>query len=236
MMPASRLTPRPTMRFGTRRVCAAGLVLVAAGLAVISELHADSSYSLMAVGLIVLGTGMGIAMTPATSAITEALPAEQQGVGSALNDLARELGGAIGIAVIGSVLAATYRSRVDVTGLSAAAGAKVKASYAVASQLPAPISDRAHSAFVAGMHIALLTAAGAVLAAAGGVALLLARRRSARSCGEAGDSAPELRRQLRPRRGRGGGDDDRGRTSAADDAGDLPVTSAGAGGIAVDHA
>jgi MFS family permease len=130
---------------------------------------------LMAGGLIVLGVGMGAAMTPATSAITEALPAAQQGVGSALNDLAREVGGAIGIAVLGSVLSATYRSSVDVTGLPAVAATKVKDSFAVASHMSGPISAHADDAFVIAMHVALLTASGVALVAAIGVALLLAR-------------------------------------------------------------
>ncbi len=115
MMPTSRLAPRLAARFGSRWVCAGGLVLVAAGLAIVAQLDTASSYWLLAAGLVVLGVGMGAAMTPATTAITEALPPARQGVGSALNDLSREVGGAIGIAVIGSILTSTYSSHVDVT-------------------------------------------------------------------------------------------------------------------------
>jgi EmrB/QacA subfamily drug resistance transporter len=176
MIPASRLAPRLVARYGTRWVCAAGLVGVAAGMAILSQLGAGSSYWPMVGGLIVLGLGMGAAMTPATTAITEGLPASQQGVGSAMNDLSRELGGAIGIAVIGSILTATYSSHVKLSGLPAQVAAEVKGSYAIASRLPAPISGRAHDAFVTAMHIALLTAAGAALFAAIGVVILLARR------------------------------------------------------------
>jgi MFS family permease len=81
LMPTSRLAPRLTARFGTRRVCAAGLTLIAAGLAVVAQLDTHTSYWPMAAALIVIGLGMGAAMTPATSAITEALPSAQQGVG-----------------------------------------------------------------------------------------------------------------------------------------------------------
>ncbi len=87
-----------------------GLVLISGALLVLSQLDVDSSMWLLVGGLVPLGIGMGAAMTPATSAITEALPASQQGVGSATNDLARELGGALGIAVVGSVLSSTYHS------------------------------------------------------------------------------------------------------------------------------
>jgi len=132
----------------------------------------------MAAGLIVLGVGIGAAMTPATSAITEALPSSQQGVGSALNDLSREVGGALGIAVIGSILTATYSNHVNLTGLPGRLAAKVKASYAIATHLAAPIPGRADTAFVTAMHIALLIAAGAAIVAAVGVTLLLARTTS----------------------------------------------------------
>jgi EmrB/QacA subfamily drug resistance transporter len=191
MMPASRLSPRLVSRFGTRAVSAAGLTLVAVGMAIVSQLGTDSSYWLMAGGLLVLGIGMGAAMTPATSAITEALPAAQQGVGSAMNDLSREVGGAIGIAVIGSILTAAYSNHVNLAGLPGSIATKVKDSYAFASQLPAPIPDRVHAAFVTAMHIALLTASGAALLAALGVMLLLARR-SPRATAEATDPAPTI--------------------------------------------
>jgi hypothetical protein len=131
----------------------------------------------MLAGLLVIGVGMGAAMTPATSAITEALPPAQQGVGSALNDLSREVGGAIGIAVIGSVLASSYSSNVDVAGLSSRVAAGVKDSVAIASHLGGTISAHADAAFVSAMHIALLTASGVAVTAAALVVVLLSRRR-----------------------------------------------------------
>jgi EmrB/QacA subfamily drug resistance transporter len=194
MMPASRITPRLTERHGARTVCAAGLLLVAAGLAIIAQAGIDTPYLLMAGGLLVLGVGMGVAMTPATSAITGALPASQQGVGSALNDLSREVGGAIGIAVIGSILTSTYTSHVNVTGLSGPVAARVKESYAAASRMSAEIAGRAHSAFVSAMHVALLTGAGAALLAALATIVLL-RSRKRRPL-----SAEALAREPSPRR------------------------------------
>jgi EmrB/QacA subfamily drug resistance transporter len=191
MMPASRLSPRLVSRYGTRIVSAVGLTLVAVGMAIVSQLGTDSSYWLMAGGLLVLGIGMGAAMTPATSAITEALPAAQQGVGSALNDLSREVGGAIGIAVIGSILTAAYSDHVNLAGLPASVAAKVKDSYAFASQLPAPIPDRVHTAFVSAMHIALLSASAAALLAAVAVTVVLARR-SQRATLPATDATPKI--------------------------------------------
>jgi hypothetical protein len=176
LMPASRLASRLTTRHGPRAVGGTGLTLIAAGLAIIAQVGTHTSYGLMAAGLIVLGLGLGTATTPATTSITESLPPAQQGIGSALNDLSREVGGAIGIAVIGSILTSTYSSHVNLTGLPTAIASKVKASYAVASQLGSTVSSRADTAFVSAMHIALLTAAGVAALAAIGDVILLARR------------------------------------------------------------
>jgi MFS family permease len=181
MVPTSRLAPRLTARHGTRAVCAGGMTLVAAGVAIISQLGTHTSYAVMATGLVVLGIGMGAAQTPATSAITEALPKAQQGVGSALNDLSREVGGAMGIAVIGSILTSIYSGRVDVTGLSHRVATEVKSSYALASHFGGAIADHAHTAFVSGMHVALLAAAGVALLAAAATLLMLARHQTAAS-------------------------------------------------------
>jgi EmrB/QacA subfamily drug resistance transporter len=178
MMPTARLTPKLVARFGARTVCATGLVLVAAGLTVIAQSGSQSSYWLLLSGLIPLGAGMGAAMTPATAAITEALPAAQQGVGSALNDLSRELGGALGIAVIGSLLTAGYRSHLVVTGLPTAIAGKARDSFAVGIHLGEPVASHAQSAFVSGMHLALLVGAGAALFAALVVVRLLGSRDS----------------------------------------------------------
>lgn len=81
--------------------------------------------------------------------------------------------------MIGSILTSTYSSRVDVAGLSGQVAAKMKGSFAIAAHLPAPIPDRAHTAFVTAMNIALLTAAGAAILAAVGVVLLLSSRHRA---------------------------------------------------------
>jgi EmrB/QacA subfamily drug resistance transporter len=182
LMPASRLSARFTAQHGPRKVGTNGLTLIASGLTIVAQVNTHSPYWIMAAGLIVLGLGLGTATTPATSSITETLPPAQQGVGSALNDLSREVGGAIGIAVIGSILTSTYTSQVNVTGLPSRLATQVRHSYAVASQLPSPISDNAHAAFVTGMHTALLTAAATSLVAAVG-AVMLAVRRTRRSPG-----------------------------------------------------
>lgn len=175
MMPTARLAPRLVARFGSRPVCATGLALVAAGLTVLAQLGTGTGYGLMVAGLIPLGIGMGAAMTPATSAITAALPKSQQGVGSAMNDLAREVGGAVGIAVIGSVLAATYRSHLTLPGMPAAITDKARESIGMAAHLGGQVATRASVAFVDGLQIALMVGAGAAALAALAVAFMLPR-------------------------------------------------------------
>ena len=134
MMPAARLTPGLVTRFGARTVCVTGLLLCAVGLFILSRIGTDTPYWLMLAGLVPLGIGMGAAMTPATTAITEALPQAEQGVGSALNDLSREVGGALGTAVIGSVVTAVYSSSLQLPGA------------------PAPLVDKARSSFAVAIH------------------------------------------------------------------------------------
>jgi EmrB/QacA subfamily drug resistance transporter len=173
MMPTAKITPGLTARFGARNVCVTGLVLVAAGLAVISRVGTSSPYWLLVAGLIPLGVGMGAAMTPATTAITEGLPAAQQGVGSALNDLSREVGGALGIAVIGTIVTTVYRSNLHLAGIPAGLAGKARGSFALAIHAGGPLRATASSAFVDGIHTGLLYAAAAALLAAIAVAVLL---------------------------------------------------------------
>jgi hypothetical protein len=116
---------------------------------------------------------MGAAMTPATAAITEGLPAQQQGVGSALNDLSREVGGALGIAVIGSIVTALYRSNLHLAGVPAGLADKARDSFALAIHAGGPVKATATTAFTDGIHAGLLYAAGAALLAAITVAVLL---------------------------------------------------------------
>jgi MFS family permease len=160
-------------RFGADAVCVTGLVLVAAGLAILSRVGTSTPYLLMLAGLVPLGIGMGAAMTPATAAITEALPQAQQGVGSALNDLSREVGGALGTAVIGSIVTGVYRSSLQLPGASAPLIDQARGSFAVAIHAGGTTGAHARTAFADGIHAGLLYAAGAAMLAAFSVAILL---------------------------------------------------------------
>src|SRR5690606_13157166 len=113
MTAASGLAPRVSARLGIRATMAAGLLLAVAGLVLMASLvDVEGGYLDLVPGLVVLGIGSGLAMTPSTEAVTGALPTEQQGVASAINDLTRELGAALGVALLGGLLTAGYRSSV----------------------------------------------------------------------------------------------------------------------------
>ncbi|HWM72117.1 MAG TPA: MFS transporter [Nocardioides sp.] len=192
MMPSARgVAPRLSARIGFMRVCVLGLVLIAVALVVLSRLDVASSYWLLLTGLVPLGIGMGLAMTPATSAITDALPAAKQGVGSAVNDLARELGGALGIAVLGSALQSTYRSNLDPAGLADPAVEQARSSLALAARLGPSVEQQAQAAFADGMQVAFLCAAAVVtLTAAAVVGLLRKPRSGSRSAAPAEPASP----------------------------------------------
>jgi hypothetical protein len=157
-------------RLGTKIVVAAGLVLVAAGLSIATQFEVDTAYGLVLAHLLVMGFGMGMAMAPATDSVMGSVPLDKASVGSAVNDTTRTTGGALGVAVLGSLLASRYRGDMDhaVAGLpSHAAGLasdSLGGGLAVAHQLGSPaLADAAHAAFVSGMHVAALGAAAVAL-------------------------------------------------------------------------
>ena len=108
---ASVLGPRLVERVGTTGVVAAGLTVFAAGLAWASTVDEATSYSEIAIQMVLLGGGLGLTTAPATEAIMGSLSADKAGVGSAVNDTTRELGGTLGVAIVGSVFASVYSGR-----------------------------------------------------------------------------------------------------------------------------
>ncbi|GAB3161393.1 MFS transporter [Myceligenerans halotolerans] len=114
MMAASGLAPRLAARIGPRATMATGILLAGAGLGLMAAIvSVDGGYLSILPGMLAMGIGMGLAMTPSTEAITSALPSHRQGVASALNDVTRELGTALGVALLGALLSAGYRDAVD---------------------------------------------------------------------------------------------------------------------------
>ncbi len=175
MMALSPRVPKLLDRFGAGRVAPVGLLLMSGGFLVLSTAGRDSTYWLLLGGLVPLGVGMALATTPATTAIVSSLPKAKQGVASAVNDLAREVGGALGIAVLGSALTSRYQSGVE--GAAAHLPAQfaepakdaLPAAFAIADRIGPrgiALADQAQNAFVDGLQFALVIAAASVAAAA----------------------------------------------------------------------
>ncbi|WP_067701098.1 MFS transporter [Nocardia jejuensis] len=93
---------------GVRPIAVAGLLVLAAGTAVLAVMAVDSEFWLPATGMALVGAGAGLAMPAAIGALMGAVPPEQAGVGSALNDTIQQTGGALGVAILGAILASTY--------------------------------------------------------------------------------------------------------------------------------
>ena len=159
-------------RFGTKLTVATGLVVVTAALATMAFLEVDSSYAQIVWRLMLLAVGMGLTMAPSTDSVMGSLPLGKAGVGSAVNDTTRQVGGALGVAIIGSVLASVYGSKVSeflsgqgapIEAIDAAKGSLGGANM-VASQAPSPeqaaaLLRVANSAFVDALHWSVIVAA-----------------------------------------------------------------------------
>jgi EmrB/QacA subfamily drug resistance transporter len=179
----SVLGARLAVRIGTKVVVGSGLLAMAAFyLWVAADTAATTAYLTIALQMVVLGTGMGLSSAPATEAIMGVVPKAKAGVGSAMNDATRLLGGTLGVAVIGSVFASLYASRLGEllpaavpAGAAATAKESVGGALGVAGEaaraghpsMAAAVGEAADSAFFGGFHSGDLVAAG--VAAAGAV-------------------------------------------------------------------
>ncbi|WP_412775459.1 MFS transporter [Streptomyces mirabilis] len=175
-------------RFGARAVCATGLVLTAVAFAGFLLLGQDTPIWVLEVLFFLMGTGMAHVMPPATVMIMSSLPREKAGSGSAVNNTFRQVGGALGVAVLGALLSATYRSGIDdhLGVLPAsdrqAAGESVEATLSVAEKLGPTgkaLVQPAHDAFIHAMHITAMGSAAVALVGAVVVLLFLPRKAAA---------------------------------------------------------
>ena len=112
LMPAAANSDRLVAKFGRPNVIATGLCFVAVGLSLFTLVNIDTSYLQIAATFILLGLGIGLTMAPSTTAVMDSIPESKAGVGSATNDSSREVGGALGIAIGGSVLNEIYQSSI----------------------------------------------------------------------------------------------------------------------------
>jgi EmrB/QacA subfamily drug resistance transporter len=167
-------------RHGARMVLTAGLVASAAGLLILSACGVSTPPLMAEVGLALLGAGIGLAMPPSTGAIMSALPPAKAGVGSAINDLDRELGGAFGVGLLGSLTLARYKEDVTAAHHTLAPAAREGLSQAIAiARTPAAVQT-ARMAFTSGLDLAMAVGSACVLATAVIVAWKMPRHHPAR--------------------------------------------------------
>jgi EmrB/QacA subfamily drug resistance transporter len=178
MMVVAPSSARLVERFGTKRVVVFGLAINALALFGASTLEVGSGYTRVLFVLMIQSVGMGLTMAPCTESIMGSLPLGRAGVGSAVNDTTRQVGGALGVAVLGSVMSSAYSSH-----LSDAIGAvpipsqvrsvivdQLGAAISIASRIGGSagqdIAAAAKTAFVDGMSTSLLVAAGVLVVGA----------------------------------------------------------------------
>ncbi|MGA8255197.1 MAG: MFS transporter [Nocardioides sp.] len=166
-------------RVGTKAVVATGLALLGTSFLWISDVEVATSYSATIVPqMVLMGLGLGLVSTPATESILQVLPPARAGVGSAVNDATRELGGTLGVAVIGSVFTSIYADRIveslrGVLDPAALRGAEESVGFAdsLGAQLPG-VTEAMQAAFIDGLHVGCLVIG--LLCLAGATAALLA--------------------------------------------------------------
>ena len=184
-------------RHGAKAVCAAGFLLIASSFVGIQLLDLTSPVWVLLVVLSVQGLGMGAVMAPATESIMSVVPREKAGAGAAVNNSVRQVGGALGVAILGSVLAASYSAHLGSAAEALPADVRSEASQSIvatleavrsvqvdgdadAARAAAGIVEPAREAFVSAMHVtAVFTAIAALVAAAVVLIWLPGRRRPA---------------------------------------------------------
>jgi EmrB/QacA subfamily drug resistance transporter len=179
MIIVSPRSPKIVDRIGVRSSIRIGFGLIALGFVGFATLAVDSPYWHLMIYLMMMSAGMATLMAPSSGMIVSSLPLSKAGVGSAVNDVTREVGGAVGIAIMGSVLASVYRSAMaDKTAAAPVPRAvrpviedSIGKAYTVAAKVPAeirrPLTQAANESFVNGTRVTYIVAA--VVAAVGGV-------------------------------------------------------------------
>ncbi len=189
----SPLSPVLAKHLGNRTVISAGLALMGLGLLDLSTARVGTGYPALAFAVAIMGAGMGLVMAPASSTIMTTVPAHQASAGSAVNDTIREMGGTLGVAIVGSLAAAAYRNRLSTRLAAHHAPAVVvhvaTGSIAAADTLGKSIGGMrggeillaAHATFTTAMALGLRVAGGIAVVGAVAAAVVIPRSRGARA-------------------------------------------------------
>jgi EmrB/QacA subfamily drug resistance transporter len=163
MIPLSAIAGTLADRHGHRLIGGLGLAISALGMIVFTTLGPDSGFLHFLVASLIIGVGAPLAMTPATTAIVASLPLEKQGVASAVNDTAREIGAAFGVAVLGSAFNIAYRNSIEshLSGLPTSLAGQAREAPAIALRIAKQaangnaLADATRDAFSVGMRYAI---------------------------------------------------------------------------------
>lgn len=168
------ITPPLVSRFGTRTISVLGLSILAIAVLMLMGVSTSTEYLYLGTAFLLFGLGVAMAMAPATEAVMRSVPGANAGVGSAVNDTARQVGGALGVGIAGSVVNSIYRS--DLAGFATELPAEVSAAVtgslvgaaqaasAVDGELGGQIFTQASSAFMSGLEVSLAVIGGTVIA------------------------------------------------------------------------
>jgi DHA2 family multidrug resistance protein-like MFS transporter len=204
----SLVTPRLAQRFAPTTVMAVGLAFAALGFAVFTQVDATSGFAMIVTGSVVFSLGTAPVFTLTNDLIIGSAPPERAGAAAGISETAAELGGALGIALFGSIGLAIYRSGVadgvpaGIPPEAAAAaqdtlGGAVEAAGRLPTELGAPLIEAANEAFVRGMHVVAATSVIVALALAAFTATVV-RRRAGSGSGSEGESVPEPVDETKP--------------------------------------
>ncbi len=162
LMPSAANSDRLCEKFGSNNVVSFGLVLIGAAMLIFTTVDGGTEYSILALIFLLIGVGMGLTMAPSTTMVMDSIPHDKAGVGSATNDASREVGGAFGIAIVGSAVNEIYQRELVVPpGLEAQSGVvseSFPAAIRIGNELVAQgnmlgmeLIENAQHAFVEGM-------------------------------------------------------------------------------------
>jgi hypothetical protein len=183
MMVLAPMSAKFVEHLGAKVVVTSGLTLLTAGLLLSVGLDETSSYASIAWRMVVMASGMALTMAPATDAIMGSLPLAKAGVGSAVNDTTRQIGGAVGVAVVGSVFSSVYGAQVAdaaagrpvppaiLEGIKESLGYALGVAERIGGSVGAEIAGAARAAFIDGFHAGLVV--GGFVTALGAIAVAL---------------------------------------------------------------
>jgi len=162
LMPSAANSDRLCERFGSNNVVSLGLAIIGTAMVIFTTVGVGTPYWTLAVIFFLIGVGMGLTMAPSTTMVMDSIPHEKAGVGSATNDASREVGGAFGIAIVGSAVNEIYQSKMSVPGGLESNSALISESFPAAisignellaqgNLIGAELIENAQLAFVEGM-------------------------------------------------------------------------------------